>query len=258
MLPVRSSLLVQMDVERATQPVQVPGVVLATRPVEALGAAPVTYTTGQEADLPAVVYRPEVQSPGPVVQPSTTAKQSSTSRPGSVVPFEEPAAESDQFSDCASSLADEGEVSDLESTGPDREELLDVDQELTAEQTYRETLRGVRSFIAWNDIPEFDSSSSSQEDNPFTGSKSSHTGKVSVKFPVDKWLCKKMEKLNMTVQEGYPSRTSETAGLARDQFVKPPKTLKWYGMHCDKKDFSHYKVHTWTNELARMNSTFQE
>ena len=122
------------DVERATQPVQVPGAVLATRPVEAPGAAPVTYTTGQEADLPAVVYRPEVQPPGP----ATTAKQSSISHPGFVVPVEEPAAESDQFSDRASSLADEGEVSDLESTGPDREELLDLDQELTAEHTYRE------------------------------------------------------------------------------------------------------------------------
>ena len=144
----------------------------------------------------------------------------------------------------------------MESTGPDREELLDVDQELTAEQTYRETLRGVRSFMALNDIPEFDSSSSSQDDNPFTGSKSSHTGKVSVKVPVDEWLCKKMEKLNITVQEGYPSRTSDTAGLARDQFIKPPKTLKWYGMYCEKKDFSRSIVHTWTNEPARMNSTF--
>ena len=44
------------------------------------------------------------------------------------------------------------------------------------------------------------------------------TGKVSVKVPVDEWLCKKMEQLSITVQEGYPSRTSETAGLARDQF----------------------------------------
>ena len=143
----------------------------------------------------------------------------------------------------------------MESTGPDHEELLDVDQELTAEKTCRETLRGIRSFMAWNDIPEFDSSSSSQDDNPFTGPKSFHNGKVSVKVPVGEWLCKKMEKLNITLQEGYPSRTSETAGLARDQFVKPPKTLKWYGMHCEK-DFSCAKVHTWTNEPARMNSTF--
>ena len=89
----------EMEVERATQPGQVPGAVLATRPVEAPGAAPVTYTTGQETDFPAVVYRPEVQPPGPTAIPSTTAKQSSTSHPASVVPVEDPAAESEQFSD---------------------------------------------------------------------------------------------------------------------------------------------------------------
>ena len=63
----------------------------------------------------------------------------------------------------------------MESVGPDCDGLLEVDQELTAQQTYRETLRGVRSFMAWNDIPEFDSSSSSQNDNQFTGSRGSHT-----------------------------------------------------------------------------------
>ena len=184
-----SSAASKMDVKKATQPVEVPGVVLATWPVEAPGAAPVTHTTGQKADLSAAFDRPEVQPPGPAVQPSTTtSKQSATSLPGSTVPDEEPAVESDHFSDQASSLAGEGEASDLESTSPDRKELLEVDQELTAEQTYRETLRGVRSFMAWNDIPEFDSSSSSQDDNPVTGSKSFHTGKVSVKVPVDEWL----------------------------------------------------------------------
>ena len=153
----KQSTSAEKEVDRATQPVQVPGAVLATRPVEAPGAALVTHTIGQESSLPAAVDRPEVQPPGPATQPATVSKQSATSCPGSVAPVEEPAVESDQFSDRASSLADEGEVSDLESTGPDREELLDVDQELTAEQTYRETLRGVRSFMAWNDIPEFDS-----------------------------------------------------------------------------------------------------
>ena len=65
-----------------------------------------------------------------------------------------------------------------------------------------------------------------------------------------------MEKLNITIEEGYPSRTSENAGLSRDQFVKPPKTLRWYNMHCEKKDFSRSKVYNWTNEPARLNSTF--
>ena len=176
---------------------------------------------------------------------------------GATAPTEEPVSDEDHLSDHLShSIEVEGELSEVQSTGPDCEELLDVDQELSAEQTYREMIRGVRSFMGWNQVPEFDSASSSQDDNPFAGTRQQQPGKVSVKVPVDNWLCRKFEKLNVTVQEGYPSRTSETAGLNRDQFVKPPKTLRWYDMFSDKKEFSRSKVYTWTNEPARLNSSF--
>ena len=154
------------------------------------------------------------------------------------------------------SLDEEGELSEALSQGPDREELTDTDQELSAEQTYRGTLCGVRSFMGWDQVPEFDLSSSAQDDNPFAGARSQLPGKVSVKVPVDDWLCRKFEKLNITVQEGYPSRASETAGLVRDQFVKPPRTLKWYDMYTEKKDFSRSKVFSWTNQAPRLNSSF--
>ena len=222
----------QREVKKVTQPVEAPGVVTATKPVEAPGAVLATWPveapgatsemqpTGQDSSLPFDVDRPEAQSPGPAsqifssgrpevqppgptVQPATVVKKLTTSLTGSGVPVAELAADAEQFSDRASSYADEGEVSDLESSGLDQEELLDVDQELTAEQTYKETMHGVRSLIAWNDIPVFDSASSSQDDNPFTGSRTSHTGKVSVNVPVDEWLFRKYEKLNITVQEGY-------------------------------------------------------
>ena len=121
--------------KKATKPVEAPGVVLATRPVEAPGASSVTPPTDQESFLPADINRPEVRPPGTTVQPAIFIKKSATSLSGSVAPVEELAAESEQFSDRASSYADEGEVSDLETTGPGREELLDVDQEFTAEQT---------------------------------------------------------------------------------------------------------------------------
>ena len=147
--------------------------------------------------------------------------------------------------------------SDLESSGLDREELVDVDLELYAEQIYRETIHGVRSFVGWTQIPEFDSAFSSQDDNPFAGSRSSHTGKVSVKVPIGDWLCRKFEKLNLTVQECYPSRTLETAGLNMDHIVKPSKTLKWYDMHCETKDLSSSKVYTWSSKSARLHSSFQ-
>ena len=38
--------------------------------------------------------------------------------------------------------------------------------------------------------------------------------------------------------------------------MKPLKRLKWYKMHCEKKDFSRSKVYTWTSQPARLNSSF--
>ena len=100
--------------------------------------------------------------------------------------------------------------------------------------------------MGWNEVPEFDSSSSSLDDNLFAGTRTQHTGKVSMKVLVDEWLCRKIEKLNVTLQEGYPSHSCETAGLS-SQLVKP-KTLKWFDMYSEKKNFSHSKVHSWTND----------
>ena len=182
----------------AIQPVEAPGAVTATQPVEAPGASSEMLFTSQDSSLPSVLDNPTAHA-------ATATKKSAMSLSSSRVPAEELAADTQQLSDRASSYADEGEVSDLESSGPDQEELLDVNLELSAEQTYREAMHGVRSFVVWNDIPEFDSSSSSQSDNPFTGSQTSHTGKMSVKVPLDDWLYRKFEKLNLTFQEGYPS-----------------------------------------------------
>ena len=116
----------------ATQPVEAPGVKkLATQPVEASGAGteiPPTDQTAVSSAGASVSGRPKVQPPGP-----TTADQP-----------EDFASEDDQFSDQPDlSLDEEGELSEVLSVGPDREELIETDQELSAEQTYRETLRGV-------------------------------------------------------------------------------------------------------------------
>ena len=94
-----------------------------------------------------------------------------------------------------------------------------TDQDLSEDANYRETIRGVRSFRGWHQIPDYDHSSSSLDDNPFASSRTKPAGKVSVRLWVDEWLCRKFERLNMTVAEGYPSRNSETGGLLRDHFI---------------------------------------
>ena len=99
--------------------------------------------------------------------------------------------------------------------------------------------------MGWHNVPEFESVLSS-DDNPFAGSRVQPTGKVSVKLPVDDWLCRQMEKLNLTITEGYPARNMETAGLLKDQFIE---------MHADKKDSDSTTVCSWSSEPAKLNSS---
>ena len=158
--------------------------VSATQPVEAPGTDTETLPADQEPVFsPTTRENPQLLPPVLPVTPGAIPT-------GPTVSVEEPEQEVD--SDRSSHSPDEGELSDLKSIH-EQEEIMEGDQELSAEQSYWETLRGIRSFMAWNDVPEFDSASSSQDDNPFTGNRGSQTGKTSIKVPVDEWLCRKFD-----------------------------------------------------------------
>ena len=59
---------------------------------------------------------------------------------------------------------------------------------------------------------------------------------MSVQVPTEDWLCRKLSKLNLTLVEGYHSRSSEARGLLKDQFLRPAKSqAKWYGLFSDQK-----------------------
>ena len=89
--------------------------------------------------------------------------------------------------------AEEEELSDdPETTG------VDQDKPLSQEQTYRETMGGIRSFMGWSHVPDINSATNTSEDNPFAGPKTPVPCKVSVQMPTEDWLCKKLEKLNTT------------------------------------------------------------
>ena len=79
----------------------------------------------------------------------------------------------------------------------------------------------------WNYIPDIDSGTTTSEDNPFAGPKLHTPGKVSVNLPTDEWLCKKMSKLNLTLVQGYPTRTSEAGGLLKDHFIALIHPIQW-------------------------------
>ena len=76
-----------------------------------------------------------------------------------------------------------------------------------------------------------------------------------MKLPVDDWLCRKMSTLNLTITEGYPTRNTDNTGLLRDQFVKPPRSSRWYGMHAEKSSESS-TVRTWSPDPAKLNHSF--
>ena len=205
--------------QNATQPVQAPGARTATQPVQAPGAGPDVLPTGSSSAALHAEFS------------GSDSEEELQSDPG---------------------LPIDGSVREV---SPDLSKNAAADQELSEESTYRETIRGMRLFMDWHQIPDFDGVSSA-DNNPVAGSRAPPTGKVSVKLPVDNWLCRKIEKLNLTVAKGYPSKSTEPAGLLRDQFVKTPRSFKGYDMHVDKKQCDRSTVCSWCPEPAKLNSTF--
>ena len=147
---------------------------------------------------------------------------------------------------------EEGELSDDQEVS-----FTDPDQSLSEEQSYRETMRGIRSYMGWTHIPDVDSGAKTSDDNPFAGPKLQVPGKVSVNLPTDEWLCNKLSKLNITLVQGYPSRTAEAGSLQRDQFVRPAKSQsKWYGLHTATRKDSSDTVTSWNTGSSCTNSTY--
>ena len=154
-------------------------------------------------------------------------------------------------SNSGSGEEEEGQLSDSNDT-----------PEQTEDMSYRETVRSVRAFMGWHHIPTFetDYTEPDKPNNPWKGKHPNKPTRISVAMPPDDWLCRKLERLNLTVAEGYPSRSQDSAGLKRDQFVKVPKTQsKWYKMHMLKPEGTQRpgrSVFSWRNTETKVNSQF--
>ena len=169
----------------------------------------------------------------------------------------EPEMDTDSASDSDSlpDMSDKCEEGELSGLDPDNS-LSDVDQPPSEEQTYRETMRGIRAYMNWNHIPDMDTTLASSEDNPFAAPKIQPAGKISVQLPTDDWLCRKMDRLNLTLMQGYPAKGSEPGGLQRDQFIKPTKSQgKWYGLH-PNQDKPAGSISFWHSDNGKVNSIF--
>ena len=184
------------EVFTSNSPVQATGDVIATQPVEApstmkLSATSMTATLPVEALSTVRVATQLVNAPGawtatqPVLasgtrsevhsQPTGIGSVDVSAVDRSLISKRTATAANTGLSDTEDKLNSEPEspvvVSNLEVLS-DREPPKDdeLDQEFSEEANYRETMRGVHSFIGWYQIPDFDSLSSSLDDNPFAGS----------------------------------------------------------------------------------------
>ena len=63
--------------------------------------------------------------------------------------------------------------------------VTDPDHFPSEEQSYREMMRGIRSFMGWTHIPDMDTATGSAEDNTFAGPKLQTPAKISVQLPTD-------------------------------------------------------------------------
>ena len=221
-------------------------------------------STGSKSVPPKLYPQSDVQPIGPPVKeasatgPAASYTQSSShlSPYGTTSP--------DKFSQAAtySELPFDPEDSDHYSgSEPDEGEISDTGEklEVTKDMNYRETVRSVRSFMGWNHILVFeaDFGEPDKSNNPWKGKV---PARVFVAMPPDDWLCQKLERLNTTVAEGYPSRSQDSGGLKKDQFIKMPKSQAcWYQMHTIKPDTPHHpgkSVFSWRNTEAKVNSQF--
>ena len=101
------------------------------------------------------------------------------------------------------------ELTDRPYTTTSAEEVSDQEQDQNTadvdhapeQQRYRETMSGIRSFMGWRHIPDVNIATSDANDNPFAGPKQRPVGKISMNLPTDDWLCKKVDKFNLTLVE---------------------------------------------------------
>ena len=159
----------------------------STRPVEGLGTEVVRRGDHIQQDVTQPVEAP---SAGPEVLLSGT---------GSAVQSD---SEEDLQSEPGSPAGDEFRYG-----SPDKD--VSGDQEPSVEASYRETIRGGGHSWAGTRYLNFDS---------LFPSPANREGICEVG-------CRRLA-LNLTVTEGYPSRNTDTAGLLRDQFVKPPRSSR--------------------------------
>ena len=128
---------------------------------------------------------------------------------------------------------------------------------ISEDQSFRETVRGVRAYMDWSFIPDREYTAQSRHDNPWTGTRSQPVHKISVAFPLEDWFCTKFEQMNLYIIDGHVSRSGERGWLRTDQL---PKTQnRWYSLHPAPNPGDNHLgrvVKFWSNDAPHLNSSY--
>ena len=134
------------------------------------------------------------------------------------------------------------------------------DRIFSEDQSYRETVRGVRAYMEWSFIPDKEFTAQSRHDNPWASTRSQPVGKISVAFPPEDWFCRKFEQMNLYIIDGHVLRSGERVWLRTDQFLKVPKTQnRWYSLHPAPNPVDNRPVKVvkfWSDDAPHLNSSF--
>ena len=91
---------------------------------------------------------------------------------------------------------------------------------------------------------------------PFSFLACKPVGKISLKMPVDDWLCKKFQAMNLRLSTGLPGSANDPGPMGRDQFFRHNTGVsRWYDMHCPESlPSDSSKVSFWSSLVAKNNS----
>ena len=106
------------------------------------------------------------------------------------------------------------------STSGSEAHLGDTEALHSEDQSYRETVHGIRSYMKWSFILDHEYVCPSRQDNPWMGKRSQPSGKVSVAMPAADWFSFNIEQMNLHMIQDHMPRAQSNENL--DGYAFPP------------------------------------
>ena len=248
-LPVTIQLPVQMDVPEA--------------PPTLPGALPVDQLLSVLVDVPPTDTGPVLLDAGPL--PSTSGQTTSNQPlPGNV--STQPTSPGSPVRDVSEGVVGDPSPGPSQDRPHSRTSMSDScppaghrpepPAEVSPEYTFRETMSTIRKVLGWKDVPE-EEETSSDEASSWWEPRSKPKTKLATHLLVDDHLCRKMEKLQVNIKQGYPTKSSDPSPLGKGQFLRVPPRSRWYQLYQKPGAIADHpdRIKMWYQDTCKVNPT---